>query len=481
MIPSTGTPASAMPACAVSTTGGQALGARATLAAGDLTRGAGGGDGPGRFWCEWAWVDGGVRPGVLVEAADGLIVDVSTVDGAPAGAARLNGLVLPGMANAHSHAFHRALRGRTHDGGGTFWTWREAMYGLAERLTPEGYHRLARAVYAEMVLAGWTCVGEFHYLHHGRNGAPYDDPNAMADALREAAADAGIRLTLLDACYLAGGIDRPVEGVQRRFSDGSAAGWARRVSRLRDGPGFLAGAAIHSVRAVPRGELPAVVEAAAGRPLHVHLSEQPAENEACVAAYGVTPTRLLHDAGALGRQTTAVHATHLTSEDLDLLGGAGVTACPCPTTEADLADGIGPMRALADAGCGVALGSDQHAMIDPFAEVRGLEAGERLTSLRRGRFGPAELVAALTTGGNTALGWSGAGRIAAGAPCELVAVRLDSPRTAGCDPAQAVLAASAADVHTVIVAGRPVVTDGAHRTVDVGAELAAAIREVWAS
>ncbi len=433
------------------------------------------------LWCERAWVGGGVRDGVLVRADGGVITEVSTVDSAPPEATRLRGLVLPGMANAHSHAFHRALRGRTHDGGGTFWTWRQAMYEVARTLDPDSYFRLARAAYAEMVLAGWTSVGEFHYLHHDTGGTRYADPNAMAGALRAAAAEVGIVLTLLDVCYLAGGIGEPVAGVQERFSDGSVDAWAERVAGLRDGDGFLVGVAIHSVRAVPADALAGVVEAAGpDRPLHVHLSEQPAENEACQAAYGVSPTRLLHDAGALTARSTAVHATHLSEDDRRLLGAGAVTACPCPTTEADLADGVGPMRALADAGCPLALGTDQHAVVDPFAEARGLEAGERLMSLRRGRFGPAELVDALTTGGNAALGRPHAGRIAVGAPCELVAVRLDSPRTAGCDPAQVVLAASASDVHTVVIAGRVVVDDGVHRVLGdagaVGAELAAAIR-----
>jgi formiminoglutamate deiminase len=433
------------------------------------------------FWCEHAWVDGAVRGGVLVGVADGRVTAVSAVDGPPPGANRLHGLVLPGMANAHSHAFHRALRGRTHHDGGTFWTWREAMYALASRLDPDGYRRLAAAAYSEMVLAGWTSVGEFHYLHHPPGGGSYDDPNVMADALRDAAASAGIRLTLLDACYLAGGFGEPVSGTQLRFCDGTADRWARRVADLRPGPGFAVGVAVHSVRAVPVEALPTVVAAGVDRPLHVHLSEQPAENTACLAHHGRTPTRLLHDAGALGPLTTAVHATHLRPGDLRLLGSSGTTVNPCPTTEADLADGIGPMRELVDAGCGLALGTDQHAVVDPFAEARGLEAGERLRSRRRGRFTPAELVDALTLDGQFALGWADAGRIAVGARADLVAVRLDSPRTAGCRPDQVVLAASAADVHTVVVDGKLVVAQGRHREhEDVGRMLAEAIEEVWA-
>ncbi len=426
------------------------------------------------FWCEQAWLPGGVRRGVLVTATD-VITDVSFVDTPPPGARRLAGLVLPGFANAHSHAFHRALRGRTHAGGGTFWTWRTAMYRLAARLDPDNYLRLARAVYAEMAVAGVTCVGEFHYVHHPAGGGRYADPNAMGAALRQAAADAGIRITLLDTCYLAGGIDTPLAPEQARFSDGTAAAWASRIGAQRDAAHARAGAAIHSVRAVPRAELGTVARAAGDRPLHVHLSEQPAENEACQAAYGASPTELLHEAGALTPRTTAVHATHLSTKDIGLLGGAGTGACFCPTTEADLADGIGPARELADAGAPLSLGSDQHAVIDPLLEARGLEHGERLRTGRRGRFAPDELVAALTN--HASIGWPGAGRLSAGAPADLVAVDLSSPRTAGSLPAQAVLTATAADVRTVVASGRIVAEDGRHELLH---DLGPAIEELWA-
>ena len=213
---------------------------------------------------------------------------------------RLPGVVLPGFANTHSHAFHRALRGRTHDGGGTFWTWRDRMYALAATLTPDTYLDLARATYAEMVLAGVTAVGEFHYLHHAPGGTPYDDPNVMAEALRTAARDAGLRITLLDTAYLTGGIDAPLEGAQRRFGDRDADAWAARVAAIRPDDTLTVGAAIHSVRAVPLDAIPAIAAHATGRPLHVHLSEQRLENEQSLATFGATPTRLLEDAGALG-------------------------------------------------------------------------------------------------------------------------------------------------------------------------------------
>ncbi|MBB5955226.1 formiminoglutamate deiminase [Saccharothrix tamanrassetensis] len=418
------------------------------------------------FWCEQAWLPDGIAPRVLVRVDRGAIVHVSTVDTIPLGCERLYGIVLPGFANAHSHAFHRALRGRTHSDGGTFWTWRERMYALAGSLTPDSYLRLARAVYAEMAVAGVTAVGEFHYLHDGGN--------EMGEALRRAAADAGIRITLLDACYLAGGIGRPVTGVQERFSDGTAERWAARVAELPEDANSRVGAAIHSVRAVPRETLSLVAGAFPDRPLHVHLSEQPAENEACLEAYGLTPTGLLHEAGALTPRTTAVHATHLSTKDVTMLGGASVGACFCPTTEADLADGIGPARELKDAGSPLSLGSDQHAVIDPLLEARGLEHGERLRTGQRGRFTPAELVDALTN--HAAIGWPEAGRIEVGAPADLVAIGMDSVRTTGSGVEQVVLTATASDVVAVVSGGRVVARNGVHETLgDVGELLKAAM------
>jgi formiminoglutamate deiminase len=426
-----------------------------------------------RYWCENAWLDAaGVQQGVLVEISDdGRIASAIADSPRPPDAHRLTGLVLPGFANAHSHAFHRALRGRTHADGGTFWTWRTGMYSLASQLDPSSYRKLATAVYAEMALAGVTCVGEFHYVHHAPGGVPYADPNAMAEALRQAASDVGIRVTLLDTCYLTGGIGQPLSPEQRRFSDGTVDAWASRVSSLKSDGTLLAGAAIHSVRAVAREDLPALVSAWPSGPLHVHLSEQPAENEACRAAYGMSPTELLAEAGALAARTTAVHATHLSTKDIQLLGDSATGACFCPTTEADLADGIGPARELVDAGSPLSLGSDQHAVTDPLLEARALEHGERLKTGQRGRFTPAELHSALTA--HTGLGWQPG-------YADFVAIRLDSPRTAGIRPEQVMLAATASDVHTVVSGGRIIARDGQHeRLGNVGALLTEAIEELW--
>lgn len=426
-----------------------------------------------------------LRREVLLEvAADGRIERVTPGVTCPPGAIRLPGVVVPGFANAHSHAFHRALRGRTHAQGGTFWTWRQQMYAVAARLDPDSYLALATATYAEMALAGVTCVGEFHYLHHGPGGLPYDDPNVMGEVLREAARRAGIRLTLLDTCYLAGGINEALGPEHLRFGDADAGAWATRVLRLRPDAATRIGVAAHSVRAVPSTAIEVVVATAHalgdGTPLHAHVSEQPTENDACLAAYGLTPTALLYEHGALGPMTTAVHATHLVTDDIALLGRAGAHACFCPTTERDLADGIGPARALHDAGVRLTLGSDQHAVTDMFEEVRGLEMNERLASGQRGRFTPAELVTALTSDGHASLGWPEAGRIEVGAPADLVAVRLDSIGTAGSDPAQVLLTATAADIYTVVTGGRVVVRNGAHLLGDVGRLLANAIAELQA-
>jgi formiminoglutamate deiminase len=221
-----------------------------------------------------------------------------------------------------------------------------------------------------------------------------------------------------------------------------------------------------------------------GAPLHFHLSEQPAENDACRAAYGATPAGLLAGSGALSPLSTAVHATHLTGGDRRLLAASGTGVCMCPTTERDLADGVGPARSLRDAGAAISLGSDSHAVIDLWEEARGLELDERLASGVRGHWTPAGLLRAATAGGHTALGWPGAGQIAPGAPADLVTVGLRSPRLAGAAPgellAAVVFAATAAGVTDVVASGRHIVSGGAHRLIDVPAELDRAIRALAA-
>ncbi|HEY2506435.1 MAG TPA: formimidoylglutamate deiminase [Streptosporangiaceae bacterium] len=449
----------------------------------------------GRWLAELAWSPGfGLREDVLIESAGDRFTTVTPdVAGRPAEARRLPGLTMPGLANAHSHAFHRALRGHTQSGRGTFWTWRDRMYDVAGRLDPDRYLALATATYAEMALAGISCVGEFHYLHHGPGGIPYAEPNEMSLVLIEAARRAGIRITLLDACYLSGGLSsdgrqQQLAGTQLRFGDADGADWAARAAELcRDATGQVApharaGAAIHSVRAVPPDQMPEVAAWSHhyGAPLHAHVSEQVAENRACLAAHRATPTEVLDGAGAIGPRSTAVHATHLTASDIERLGGERCHACFCPSTEADLADGIGPAAALAGAGSPITLGSDSHAVIDLLEEARRVELGERLTSQERGHFTATELATAATEAGHASLGWPDAGALVPGALADFVTIDLGSPRTAGATTASAlesvVFAAAAADVRYLVVGGREVVADGRHLLVaDVPRALASSI------
>ncbi|KRB73000.1 N-formimino-L-glutamate deiminase [Nocardioides sp. Root190] len=434
------------------------------------------------YLLEHAWIEGRVRDTVRVEIEDGRFTQVEPDSQRPATPVR--GLTLPGLANTHSHAFHRALRGRAQREGGTFWTWRDQMYDVAGRLTPDDYYDLARATYAEMVAAGHTSVGEFHYLHHQSDGRPYDDANAMGHAVIAAARDVGIRITLLDTVYLSSGFGAPVEGVQRRFSDGDAEQWLIRRADLADElagqPGVCVGAAVHSVRAVPREQLAAAAVLDGDLPLHVHLSEQVAENDECLARHGVTPTRLLADAGLLGATTSVVHATHLTDADIELLAQRCGFISICPTTERDLGDGIGPTDRLRAASCTeLTLGSDSHAVIDPFEEMRALELNERLATRARGGWTAAQLLQLGTLNGHVSLDWADAGQIAVGCRADLVTLDLVSPRTAGtgADEHTAVFAATASDVTQVVIDGR-LVFDGDHGR--VGRELGTAIGKVWA-
>jgi formiminoglutamate deiminase len=408
-----------------------------------------------------------VASGVVLDSdGGGRLASVRTgVASPPAGVVALGGLVIPGLVDGHSHAFHRALRG--YAAGGDFWAWREGMYALVDRLDPDRLLALATAAFGELALAGVTTVHEFHYLHH---------PPGMDDAVCEAARRAGLRLVLLDACYLRAGFAGEALGpVPRRFSDGDVERWAARAEKVAAAhPEVTVGAAVHSVRAVGPPSLSAVAAWARERavPFHLHLSEQPAENEACLAATGRTPARLAHDHGLLGPATTAVHCTHVSGDDIALLGGTGTAACLCPTTERDLADGIGPAAALAAAGCPLRLGTDSHAVVDLFEEARAVELDQRLATGRRGLHPPGALLAAATAGA----------ALRAGEPADLCAVALDGVRLAGVDARDPVpmlvAAATAADVTDVVVAGRHVVRAGAHVALDVAAELRAAIAAV---
>ena len=437
------------------------------------------------FHTQWAWRGGEEAvANVRITVSNGVIASVEDGVDAQASDVRISGVVMPGFVNAHSHAFHRALRGRTHGGTGDFWSWRTPMYEIANRLTPETYGELAAMTFAEMALSGITGVGEFHYIHHQQDGTRYANPNEMGLAMVAASQRAGIRMALLDVAYLHAGLDKPEPlAEQKRFSDGTIDSWLDRVDALGEGGDrWTVGMAPHSVRAVHPSELEEVVANRHGKVVHVHVSEQPAENAACIAATGKTPTQVLSDAGMLGRHFTAVHATHLTATDISLLCSSHSGVCMCPTTERDLADGVGPASSLSAGGAVLSLGTDSNAFIDMFEEARAVETDERLVTGKRGAHTPASLLIAATAGGATALGWGQHG-IQVGAPADFIALSLDSVRLASFDAANAaahiVHAASPADVRDVWVGGRQIVQDHQHLNVsDVVGGLGRAIAAV---
>lgn len=417
---------------------------------------------------ESAWLGGeALAKNVLITTSGGLIASVQP-ESAAHDAKHLPGVALPGFANAHSHAFHRLLRGRTHRLGGDFWAWRELMYDVASKLTPESYEEAATAVFTEMAMAGVTMVGEFHYLHHQPGGRPYDDPNEMGHALIRAARRVGIRIALLDAGYFAAGFNgNELHAVQERFADQTADDWIDRVEALvsayEENVDVKIGLAPHSVRAVPLDALESLASRRRpGTRLHIHVSEQRVENEACLEATGLTPVGLLASVGLLGEQTTAVHATHLTTGDIVALGDSGTGVCYCATTERDLGDGVGPSASLHRAGSPISVGTDSHAVIDIFEEARGVELHERLRTGSRGNLSPEDLAVAATANGAAALGFPG-GALNPGSPADLVVVSAESARTSGAtDLAGILYSATQADVTDVIVGGEHIVSGGRH-------------------
>jgi formiminoglutamate deiminase len=405
--------------------------------------------GSGRWHAEQAWL-GHPAQNVLIEVEGGRIKSISEGAAAPHDAAVLRGWTFPGFANTHSHAFQRLLRGEVESRGGDFWEWRSRMYGFTD-WEPADYFNHARRVFREMLEAGITAVGEFHYLHgHG---------NELGVALIDAAREEGIRITLIDACYLRGGLDgSPLGPEQQSFSDGDADSWARRVSELREADGVRIAAAIHSVRAVDPESMRIVATWARdrGAPLHIHLAEQPAEVDECMRIEGCTPAALLEREGVLGPDLTAVHAIHLNERDIALLGEHGVNVCACPTTERDLGDRVGPLVALGDAGCALAVGSDSNAVIDVLEESRGLELDQRRATGRRVLHEPEELFSAATVNGARALGWE-AGELRPGMLADFVTVQREDAERREISLAQLIYTFSGRDVTNVVVGGETVV------------------------
>jgi formimidoylglutamate deiminase len=428
-------------------------------------------------------------PGRALQYDDGRITRIAPADELDGpDAIRLRGRALmPGFVNAHSHAFQRVIRGRTQSRPAAgdvadFWTWRVAMYRAALALEPADVHAVSRFCFIEMLRAGITTVGEFHYLHNDPRGAPYADRAELAHAVIRAARDAGIRIRLLNVCYATGGIDRPLEAGQRRFATPDLDEFVSTTAALADGaagdPLVGIGVAAHSIRAVPRAWLRPLHDWAAGRdlPFHMHVSEQVAEVDACRGAFGLRPVELLHGAGVLDGRFTAVHATHIGDDEVALLAGAGATVCACPTTERDLGDGFLRARDLVHAGAHIALGTDSQTVIDMLEEMRLIEYHERL--LRRERVvvtAPGGAAAALapaavlirmaTTAGARSLHLP-VGVLEQGARADLIAIDLEHHTLAGwtADTLAALIALSApADVVAdVWVGGRSVVRGRVH-------------------
>ncbi len=373
----------------------------------------------------------GAHSGLGVTVEGGKIVEV----GAAGGGERLPGRALaPGFDNDHSHAFQRGLRGRVecrdpsrpHD---DFWTWRERMYALARSLHPDSIRSASERCFREMLSAGYTRVTEFHYVHHRPDGSYYGDPTATAGAIVEAAETAGIRLLLLPVAYARGGIPR--------FRDSSVEGFLARVGSLKgwaeDRPFLEVGVAAHSVRAVPRAWLAEIGRYAHdnGLPLHIHAEEQPREAEECEREYGVRPIELLEETGFLGSDTTIVHATHATRNELDILAKHGSSVCACPTTEGNLGDGFLAAEEILQRGISLSIGSDQHVRIDPFEELRELETNARRMANRRNVLvAPGE---SSPTPYLLRVGWQREG-LSPGSPADLVEIDLNHPEIYDVEP-----------------------------------------------
>ena len=387
----------------------------------------------------------GVRREQAVEIEDGRIVSVRPAASAPDAVWLAGRALAPGFVNAHSHAFQRDLRGATERPGGaedSFWSWREEMYTAAETLDPVTIGDAARRCYGHMRRAGYTSVGEFHYIHHRADGAAYDEPNTLAQAVCEAAENQGMRICLLLAAYERGGAGLTPSPRQRRFCDPDVRAFLARVDDLvswaEQRPLVTVGVAPHSVRAVSAPWLEAIAAHAREHalPLHVHAAEQRREIAECVLEHGVRPIELLARTGVLGERTTVVHATHADEHEIELLAESRSTVCLCPTTEANLGDGWPPAEKLVRAGVPVAIGSDSNVRLDPLEELREIETCARRTAERRNVVGAAAgmptaqaLLRAGWEGGAGALGL--APPLGAGSPADLVEIDLGNDALRG--------------------------------------------------
>jgi len=448
------------------------------------------------LWAEAALLPEGFADGVRLEIdarGDLLAVEVGAE---AAGAERLSGVVLPGMPNLHGHAFQRAMAGlaeRLAPGEASFWTWREVMYRFLERIGPDELRAIAAQLYVEMLEAGYTAVGEFHYLHHQPDGRPYADPAALSWAILEARAASGIGLTHLPALYMAGGFGRPAEAGQRRFVcdlERFAALLEALAPRCAGEPDLRLGVAPHSLRAVPDDALRQVVALADAidpeAPIHIHVAEQAKEVRDCLEWCGDRPVARLLDTVEIGPRWCLIHATHMDERETEALAQSGAVAGLCPTTEANLGDGLFNLGGFLVAGGRFGIGSDSHVSISPIEELRWLEYGQRLSSLRRvvaaSEDQPqcgARLWQAALAGGAQALGRR-IGRLAPGYRADLIRIDDQHPILAGrrgdilLD--SLVFSGNANPVRDVMVGGRWLVRDGRHLRRDaIAAQYRAAI------
>jgi len=397
-----------------------------------------------------------------------------------------NRALLPGLVNAHSHAFQRVIRGRTErrseHTSDSFWTWREQMYAAANRLSPEDIYAASRMAFLEMALAGITAVGEFHYIHHAPDGSRYSDPNLLERQVIRAARDVGVRIALLRVAYARAGYQKEPNPEQIRFIEDSPESYLKSLEELltapelKDGMAWV-GVAPHSVRAVPLDYLKSVGEFAQERGLlvHMHVAEQTAEVEACIEEYGRSPVALLDTEGLLSARFTAVHAIHVTPKAISALARAQANVCACPTTERNLGDGVVPVDAYFNAGVPVSLGTDSQIQIDLLEDARELEYHLRLQRTARNILAPGgetdesalarRLFACATTSGATSIGFDG-GSLEPGAPADFFTVDLEDPSVAGSTVdsllANVLFSLSRAAIKDVVVAGKRIVADGRH-------------------
>lgn len=416
-----------------------------------------------------------------------------------------NRALLPGLVNAHSHAFQRVIRGRTerrtaeHD---SFWTWREMMYSAATRLGPEEIHAASQMAFLEMVLSGITSVGEFHYLHRAPDGAVYDDPNLLAKAVIRAAREVGLRIALLRVAYARSGYQAAPNPRQVRFYETEAQDYLANVESLKtemartEKETAWVGLAPHSVRAVPLHYLREVAryaEVEEGVPLHMHVAEQPAEISACLEEHGRTPVELLASENLLTQNFTGVHAIHITPEEARHLASARAMVCACPTTERNLGDGIVATDMLFGEGVGVALGTDSHAQIDLLEDARELEYHLRLQHLGRAVLAPADddsaaalaarLFECATVSGARSINSPG-GELEVGRPADFFTVDLNDPTIAGARTedllACILFGLGRAGVREVFVGGKQIVTQGRHAAQDeIIARFTSLQRQLW--